>query len=96
MSMDQVSCEDSLFLVGRVVLKRQESRQVTRGGEKITRIQQTADQYILDEKKNGEWLLGDGLKTELGKTNLQTANVERSLWTETAGTEQRISLQVVE
>lgn len=79
MSTDQVLCEDLPFLVGRAVLKREGSRRIIGDGEKVTRIQQTANQYILDEKKSGEWLLGNGLKTEVGKPNLQTANVEWSL-----------------
>lgn len=45
MSMDQVLCEDLLFSVGRVVLKREGSRRIIGDGEKVTRIQQTADQY---------------------------------------------------
>lgn len=51
-SMDQVSCEDLPFLVGRVVRKTEGSRRITGDGEKVTRIQQTAaDQYTL----HGKW-----------------------------------------
>lgn len=71
MNMVQVSCEDLPFLVGQVVLRWEGSRQTTGDGEKFTRIQQTADQYKLDEKKNGELLVGDNFGIELGNCKIK-------------------------
>lgn len=71
MNMVQVSCEDLPCLVGQVVLRSERSRQIFGDGEKFTRIQQTEDQYILYEKKNGEWLLGDGFEIALGNCKIK-------------------------
>lgn len=63
--MDQASCEDLPFLVGRVVLKRENSGWVF-GGEEEKRDSISADsRSIHTPRKIGEWLCYYNLEIEL-------------------------------